>query len=510
MRRYRRLHSLLAALVAVSLVLSLYVPSVAADEDPSASSNTSDTSANAAPEEEQWYSVAAREMTERGIYGNGYWMQFRPDQPTTRAMMATICYRLVGSPKYEETQANPFKDVLKDRWYTDGVNWVYRQGIMDGYYPTVFGLNDNMTREQFAVVIWKLLGCPDPVTPLPGADPITPFSDAKDIHSWAKDAVSWLQSTRMMAGDADGNFGPQRICTMADTAVLISRYLNYLRNNIDDPEPEVPSIPETPPEINPEPEIPSEPETPDIDPSNTPDPPVQTIPSNPYKASNFYKSGGYLHYNQEGVPSYVGIDVSRYQGNIDWNAVAASGVQFAIIRCGYRGYVYPNIVQDEYFLKNINGALAAGIKVGIYFFSQAITEAEAIEEANQTLRWIKNYDVTFPIVFDWEEVRKDNSRSHNVSGKVMTDCAVAFCKTIEQAGYIPMTYGSPSKVYSSLDLSRLQSWPFWLAHYTINWNPTNFKYKYQMWQYSSTGTVPGINGNTDLDICLTDFSEYRH
>ena len=147
--------------------------------------------------------------------------------------------------------------------------------------------------------------------------------------------------------------------------------------------------------------------------------------------------------------------------------------------------------------------------MGVYFFSQAITEEEAIEEANQVLRWIENYDVTYPIVFDWEEVSRSDSRSHNVSGEVMTRCAIAFCRTIEKAGYLPMTYGSPSKVYADLDLSRLQDWPFWLAHYTKNWKPSSFRYQYQMWQYSSSGTVPGIGTSVDMDICLTDFSEYR-
>ena len=113
------------------------------------------------------------------------------------------------------------------------------------------------------------------------------------------------------------------------------------------------------------------------------------------------------------------------------------------------------------------------------------------------------------MVFDWEEQDKEDSRTQGCDGNTVTACALAFCKVIEDAGYLPMTYGSPRKVYNGgLALEYLQDYPFWLAHYTIDTAPTSFRYRYNMWQYTSSGQVDGIEGNVDLNICLTDWSTW--
>ena len=231
------------------------------------------------------------------------------------------------------------------------------------------------------------------------------------------------------------------------------------------------------------------------------------VPANTYAAGDFVTSGGFLLYNGDG-PSYVGVDVSSHQGEIDWARVAAAGVDFAMIRAGYRGYTQGGIHQDEYFTANIQGALAAGLEVGVYFFSQAVSEAEAREEARQVLAWIAHYDVTWPVVFDWERQDYSNSRTRATDGATQTACAVAFCQSVEQAGYLPMVYFSPSKAYDELDLAALLDWPFWLAHYTPDQSATSFRYHFAMWQYTSTGTVDGIAGDVDLDLCLTDFRQW--
>ena len=189
--------------------------------------------------------------------------------------------------------------------------------------------------------------------------------------------------------------------------------------------------------------------------------------------------------------------------------MAASGVDFAMIRAGYRGYYNPTLNKDTYFDYNIQQALANGLEVGVYFFSQAITVEEAQQEAYLLLEWIRDYNITYPVVFDWESVNDEDSRTKDTDGETVTKCALAFCKIIEDAGYLPMTYGSPSKIYAGgIQLEYLQNYPFWLAHYTKDWTPSSFRYHYDMWQYSSTGSVPGIEGNVDLDLCLTDFSKW--
>ena len=135
--------------------------------------------------------------------------------------------------------------------------------------------------------------------------------------------------------------------------------------------------------------------------------------------------------------------------------------------------------------------------------TQILTPAEAEEEAHQLLAWIGSYPVTYPVVFDWEEQDKEDSRTQGTDGNTVTACALAFCKVIEDAGFIPMTYGSPKKVYTDgILLEHLQDYPFWLAHYTIDTAPTSFRYNYHIWQYSDHGNVNGIDGRVDMNIAF--------
>ena len=195
------------------------------------------------------------------------------------------------------------------------------------------------------------------------------------------------------------------------------------------------------------------------------------------------------------------IDISKYQGNIDWKKAAADGVEFAIIRLGYRGYGSGELVFDEYFTQNMKGATKAGIPVGVYFFSQAISEAEAEEEAEMILDAIKKYDVQYPIVYDIEAVAED-ARTADLDIKTRTDCAVAFCETVEQAGYRSMVYSNTGWLIGKLDFSRIEPYGIWLAQY---YRTPFFPYKLDMWQYTSTGKVDGIKGDVDWNICFTDY-----
>lgn len=227
------------------------------------------------------------------------------------------------------------------------------------------------------------------------------------------------------------------------------------------------------------------------------------VPPNRYDSGSFAVADGFLVYEGD-APSFVGVDVSSYQGEIDWPAVAAAGVEFAMVRVGLRGYTEGGLMEDTRYRQNIEGALAAGLDVGVYFFSQAVSEEEALEEADFLLERIGDYDITYPVVFDWERQRGEGSRTAETAGKTVTDCTVAFCAAVAEAGYRPMVYFSPSKAYTELDLTRLLDWPFWLAHYTEDWQATSFRYHFAMWQYSCQGQVDGIRTPVDLNLCLTD------
>ena len=200
---------------------------------------------------------------------------------------------------------------------------------------------------------------------------------------------------------------------------------------------------------------------------------------------------------------YYGIDVSSHNGEINWQAVKNSGVQFAMIRCGYRGYRSGAIVQDTKFEYNINNALAVGIKVGIYFFSQAITTEEAIEEANFSVNMARRYNITYPIAIDSESSGAENNdgRADGINPYVRTNVLATFCNQVRNSGYVPMIYASRDWFYNRLQVDRLSNYETWLAHYTGSPNiKSNYKYNYTMWQYTSSGSLSGISGRVDLNV----------
>lgn len=202
------------------------------------------------------------------------------------------------------------------------------------------------------------------------------------------------------------------------------------------------------------------------------------------------------------VKSHKGIDVSKYQKEINWQQVAQEGVEFAMIRVGYRGYGTGAIVLDEQAVKNIEGATAAGIDVGVYFFSQAITKEEAIEEARFVIDNIKNYNIKYPIVFDTEEILNEETRTKDLSVDELTDISIAFCEEVEKHGYTPAIYANLRWFSLNLDISRLDKYHKWYAYYD---NSLYFPYKISMWQYSESGSIKGIEGSVDMNISFEDW-----
>lgn len=227
----------------------------------------------------------------------------------------------------------------------------------------------------------------------------------------------------------------------------------------------------------------------------TDEPTLPPPPPNPYDDLDFQYDGRFLKLIEG--ESIAGIDVSSWQYDIDWQAVADAGAEFAIIRIGYRGSETGRLNADKYAQKNLEGAAAAGLDIGVYFFSQALTREEAEEEAYYVLNAIKDYNITMPVVFDWEKVHNDNSRSLNMDRRTLTDCAKTFLETIEMAGYNAMVYFNPHQSRNLYYLSELKEYDFWLASYT---DRMDFPYKVDMWQYTEQGQIPGIDTFCDFNV----------
>ncbi len=223
----------------------------------------------------------------------------------------------------------------------------------------------------------------------------------------------------------------------------------------------------------------------------------RVLARNTYEADLFYEENGIRYYRSDDIIGVAGIDVSAYQPKIDWEQVKNAGIDFAMIRLGYRGYSTGKLDLDDCFLKHMEGALSAGLDVGVYFFSQALTPEEAQEEAEYVLTWLEGYDINYPVAFDWEEVEEESARTNQMNMLMLTACAEAFCKTVEEAGYKSSVYFNQAYGYEQLNLVSLRSYGFWLAEYAPS--PT-FAYDFDMWQYSNKGTVPGIDGPVDLNI----------
>ncbi len=193
----------------------------------------------------------------------------------------------------------------------------------------------------------------------------------------------------------------------------------------------------------------------------------------------------------------TGVDVSSYQGEIDWAAVAADGIDFAMLRIGNRGYTEGGLKADSTFEANYAGATEQGLMVGVYFFSQAISAEEAQEEAEFVLSILDGKELSLPIVFDWEEITGAQARTDDLDGTTVTQCALTFCAVVQQAGYEAGFYCNGTAGYLIYDLSQLQEVDAWYAEYG---DYPSFAYSFHMWQYSKTGTVAGISGNVDLNL----------
>ncbi|MCM1123340.1 MAG: glycoside hydrolase family 25 protein [Eubacterium sp.] len=211
-----------------------------------------------------------------------------------------------------------------------------------------------------------------------------------------------------------------------------------------------------------------------------------------------------MGYYENGVNiAHKGIDVSKYQGKIDWEKVADDDVEYAFIRLGTRGYTKGEILEDENFEDNIKGARRNDIDVGVYFFTQATSVEEAEEEAEYVIDAIQPYKVEYPVVIDVEAVSNNNSRTKELTKEERTEYCIAFCEKIKDAGYQPMIYGNLKTFMMMLDLQQLEEYEKWFAFYD---EQVYYPYDFKVWQYTDEGKVDGIDVNVDLNISFGDWT----
>ena len=471
-----------------------------------------------------WAESAINEWSKYGII-EGFEGRFRPDANITRGEMATIIQRLMS---YQKTTANTFSDLNAEDWYTDPMLRLNAAGIMIGDGAGHANPKATITRQEAITMITRVMGMEGY-----SYSGDLPYTDTQTMSTWARPYISIMydQGALSWAGSTIAAKQPitrAEVISMLDSLIvevwsssglycqhvkgnaLIRSSKVYLHNcSIEGNVLVSGKATGVVLEHCDVKKVVSGADNVTVIDDNTGqvsafyygsyDVPVAAgAPHNRYQAANFSRDNkNRAFYAEPGIISRSGIDVSQWQNDIDWQKVAADGIDFAFIRLGYRGYEVGSLNLDTKYYQNMDGAIANGIDVGVYIFSQAINVEEAVAEANMCINYLKDYDITYPVVFDWETVGSETARTNNIDGTVLTDCAMAFCETIENAGYDAMIYSYKNLALRTLDMSRIEKYPFWFAGYTT-W--PEFYYDFDFWQYSSSGNVDGIQGNTDMDI----------
>ena len=458
-------------------------------------------------------------------YGDG---TFGPNDPISRGQLTAILANLYG---YTGEAENTF-GIPEDAWYLSYVLRAAQAGILpDSWWETAS--DAPLTREEAMYIIAAAID-------LEGSGALSEdrYTDGEDISDWAVEAVYAMTEAGYVGGFPDGGVHPQGSFTRAEVVTILNNIFAEVYNAPGTYSGDVTGLTVVAAggitlrdmtvdgdliltgaaagqtvtldhvtvtgeivdqgcalvQINNEQfpgTVTSGNRTTDIRPG------ARANLFDPDRLS--FDENGYASYDSEYFDAVRGIDVSSHQGRIDWQAVADSGVEFAMIRVGFRGYTAGGVNEDTRFEYNIQGALDAGLDVGVYIFSQAISVEEAREEARFVLERIAGYDITYPVVFDWETISGDHARTDDMDPETLDACAQAFCQLVEEAGYTPGVYFNTTLGYFWYDQSQLTDRYTWMAEY--NQYP-DFYYDYEMWQYSCTGTVPGIEGDVDLDLAF--------
>lgn len=421
-----------------------------------------DTLAFADVKSDDWFYPYIFDLTKSGVINGRTPTSFAPSGTLTFGEATKLILLAAGYDAQKATGPH---------WASGYISFAVKSGFLSSN-PSNFDASIN--RLQIAQLAAKALKLAPPSKP-------SPFADTTDS------SVLSLYEAGILQGTYENNrllYKPSSNITRAEISAIIWRMERY------------------------------KPETPDPKPDPKPDPEpdhsnqilykdkwldiLPNVPKNTYDPKLFYQSDGYTYYKSNAYRYETGVDVSVYQGEIDWYQVKDAGIDYAIIRAGGRGWsTEGSIYADKNFQKNIEGALKAGLKVGVYFFSQAISVEEAIEEARFTLDQIKGYDVTYPVVFDWEIVSNKEARTSKLDAATLSAAANAFCREVEKAGHHPMIYFNSPCGYLRYDLSKIVQYDFWYAQY---YSVPTFYYGFDMWQYTSSGQVPGIPGKVDLNL----------
>ncbi|MCL2052585.1 MAG: glycoside hydrolase family 25 protein [Lachnospiraceae bacterium] len=234
------------------------------------------------------------------------------------------------------------------------------------------------------------------------------------------------------------------------------------------------------------------------------------VPINPFITRNNYDPLGFIlrrdrmaYFEFDKPVSYLGIDVSRQNGRLDFNRIKSAGVDFVMLRVGARGYETGHITIDEDFSENLKAAVESGLNVGVYFFSQAINEAEATEEASLVIEMLAEEKITYPVVFHMDFIAFDSSRIDRLTRTQKTEITATFCNYMSGAGYTPMIYGNKEWLIEQIDLTKLMEYDIWLSQ---PGDLPDYPYKFQVWQYSFTGSVSGVTGNVNMNISFVDYT----
>lgn len=235
------------------------------------------------------------------------------------------------------------------------------------------------------------------------------------------------------------------------------------------------------------------------------------IAMNSYDTSNFRIDNGFMAYfDKDGNKiSKLGVDLSYHNDKVNWAELKAAGCEFVMVRCGYRGYTEGGLVEDEKFEEYAKAANAAGINLGLYFFTQAITVEEAVQEAEYVIELIENTGISiqYPIAYDTEDVRDDNARTNKteISDDLRSDMCKAFCERIRAEGYYPIIYASENWMRRNMNLKMLTEYEFWAPQYL---SENDFLFDFSIWQYTESGNIPGVAGDVDLNISMVDYASF--
>ena len=444
----------------------------------------------------EWYQPYVTELSAQGVISGYEDGTFRPDGTVTWGEALKLILLAAGQ------DSQPATDV---HWAGGYLNLALQWGILP--VGPHYDLDAPITRQQVAQIAARALGLRAVMAHNPFAD----CSDPEVLALCEAGIVEGMEVNGQMCFVGEGKLLRSQISAII---FRIHQWVGREEAPDHDPteeeppveEPILPELPETGGLLGPGSSVQlPEPEEPGPQPpkqitynSYTVDV-LEDVPVFAYDPNSFSLQNGRMTCADPSLRLVHGIDVSSHQGLIDWKKVAGDGVEFTILRAAYRGYTAGSLNQDSTFDYNAQQAAQNGLQVGAYIFSQAITVEEAVQEADFLLEILAGKPIDGPVVFDWEVIGTKDARTYGLDTDTLCAAANAFCRRIEQAGYSPMIYFNSYAGYVKYDLSRILEYPFWFAQYK---EQPDFYYNFQMWQYTSSGKVNGIDGNVDLDVWM--------